>query len=312
MQKSYMKKSILTIVVFCLLMMFCIPFVGVFAEETTEPDKTPNFKFLNTPYKGVTVKLNTYDYTDYWDKIHTEKQFSEAETMREQYAERYTVNQLAIDEFSVVLKGSTDGKDYQYIPNVGYKRFNQSGMYYHATVDSRKYIICPTGTADFTVYYRNDDGNIVYVFDTGDLTRSDWHDMTIQTKYNAFDETKITQFKSADIETRLTLLFGMGIFHSEFTTESNGIFYLFDGDWADFDHVHEDESRNFIKAYTIMKATTEDSFQSVEDINSKRLIPYKESNKENEHTNQKKYTGVYKNTDYFSSESNFSIYSHPT
>ena len=80
MQKSYMKKSLLTIVVFCLLMMFCIPFVGVFAEETTEPDKTPNFKFLNTPYKGVTVKLNTYDYTDYWDKIHTEEQFSKAET----------------------------------------------------------------------------------------------------------------------------------------------------------------------------------------------------------------------------------------
>ena len=164
--------------------------VNYYTAPATVQTPAPLFQFKNSAYKGVTVKLNTYDYDTYYGTLTDEAKRLEAHTLETQYHTRYLLNDLNVDEFTAVLKGGTDVNALKPIKGADFKRYNDNGMYYSVTNQGRTYIIRPTGIADFKVYYRNDDGNIVYVFDS-EATEKELDDFSRKDKFVTSKLTKI-------------------------------------------------------------------------------------------------------------------------
>ncbi len=127
MQKNKKIRRVFTLI-FAAVLFFCFSMTAVFAEEMTT--ENPFFHFVNTPFKGVTVKLDTYDYDTYYSKITDEHKRLEAKTLQTQYSSRYQLNDFAVDEFTAVLKGGTDVNELKPISGADFKRYNNAGMYY--------------------------------------------------------------------------------------------------------------------------------------------------------------------------------------
>ena len=72
-------------------------------------------------------------------------------------------------------------------------------------------------------------------------------------------------------------------------------------------YLDNDDNYTYLKSYTIAEKNTTDAFDSLQEIGANRLIPYQDTARFNEHTQQTNYSAVYKETDYLSSQADFKI-----
>ena len=158
---------------------------GFTAGGEEETKDNPTLSFQNEKYDGIKV----------FNEEYLKKNRKPIRETNPEPGDTYDVNELAYDEFRLVLYGSDD-KDELYDANsrppmngIPYQRKLGSLLYYNIPMhkDGKDLIIAPYDINDYFMYYSNGDGTIGIVFDSKNsyyLTLKE--DETLKEKYTEY------------------------------------------------------------------------------------------------------------------------------
>ena len=269
-------------------------------------DDMPTLNFQNEKYEGIKVFKNIYSNEEYFK--------TDRHPIREtnpEVGDVYDVNELAFDEFRLVLYGANKKDDLfnanerPPMTSVKFRRKLGSLLYYNIKMNkyenekSYDLIIAPFDNNDYFLYYSNGDGTIDIVFDSRkdsyyaqlksklnktDEEKADYNAYSTESYYGKFRKdgeyyTSKDQSTATDEEKAMYELFiNYASANADFYTGADdGSFLIFDGDITYFD-------KTDLSAVKYIRVKEEWEF--IRDLNSER------SQKDKENADVR-YTGEY-------------------
>ena len=277
---------------------------GFTAGGEEETKDNPTLSFQNEKYDGIKVFKNIYSNEEYLKKNRKPIRETNPEP-----GDTYDVNELAYDEFRLVLYGSNN-KDELYnaserppLKSIPYQRKSESLLYYNIkinkTENGKQYdlIIAPHDINNYFLYYSNEDGTIDIVFDSKkdsvfltynaetatDDQKAQYTSYVGKTYHEKFlmdggyySAINVSDTNTSDEDKAKYALFKNYLTASTefFTDATDGHFFIFDGDITYFDESHLN---------TVKYVRVKEEWEFIRELNTNR-----KSN-----TNSANYTGEY-------------------
>lgn len=241
-----------------------------------EGEDNPTLSFQNEKYDGIKVFKNIYTNEEYYKENRQPIRVANAEL-----GDIYDINDLAYDEFRLVLYGADD-KDELYkasqrppMTNIRFQRKLGSLLYYNLKQhqDGKDLILAPHDISDYFLYYSNADGTIRIVFDSRDsyYTHKDTASPTEAETLEASQYAALTYhekylqdgayYTASGTDAQKAVFANFALASPDFYTGADdGSFFIFDGDIAYFDESVLD------KKYVRVKET----WESIRALNEER------------------------------------------